>query len=302
MSGLHILWFRQDLRVHDHAPLKAARLAAARDGGQVLPLFVFEPDTPQSAFLVDSLKELDHALEQRGAALHYRTGDALEVLSDLHRDHKILSLYVHETTRPLAEDQRIEAWCMRAGIALRAFPQYGPDPRAGEGVAAGAAWDEFMASPRQEAPADLMVEQVGIGQRPIASAEVGEVDSSVPGGRKAAITALKHMLGRVSELQQLAIAPGSISYFDQLYPYLEAGLISIRETWQAAVTARNQYIKAGQDIRAARVTELIRQLPHFYRERHGHPAQRRRVETDGRKRAKGSGSAQMSLDFDQTGT
>ena len=28
MSGVHILWFRQDLRVHDHAPLKAACLAA----------------------------------------------------------------------------------------------------------------------------------------------------------------------------------------------------------------------------------------------------------------------------------
>ena len=37
-SPLHIVWFKRDLRVQDHAPLVAACSA-----GEVLPLFAWEP-------------------------------------------------------------------------------------------------------------------------------------------------------------------------------------------------------------------------------------------------------------------
>ena len=85
MSGVHVVWFKRDLRVHDHAPL----LAAAASGAPVLPLYIFEPgywaqpehSRRQFDFLIDSLRELDAALEARGSRLVVRTGHATDVLS-----------------------------------------------------------------------------------------------------------------------------------------------------------------------------------------------------------------------------
>lgn len=109
------------------------------------------------------------------------------------------------------------------------------------------------------------------------------------------------MLGPVSDLSQVAASETLVqdAYFDQLAPYLNFGVISIKETWQAAVTARNQYLSAGQDIRAARVTELIRGLPNFYHMR------TRRAPTPGPSPHAGGRSEQgqqLSLDLGQTGT
>ena len=37
-ESVHIVWFKRDLRVHDHRPLEAAALR-----GPVLPLYIVEP-------------------------------------------------------------------------------------------------------------------------------------------------------------------------------------------------------------------------------------------------------------------
>ncbi len=37
-ESVHIVWFKRDLRVHDHRPLAAAALR-----GPVLPLYIVEP-------------------------------------------------------------------------------------------------------------------------------------------------------------------------------------------------------------------------------------------------------------------
>lgn len=288
MSGVHILWFRQDLRVHDHAPLKAACLAAARDGGQVVPLFMLDAEGAPDSFLVESLKDLDDALERRGAALHYRQGDPVAILSDLHRRHNLLSVYTHETAVPVPAEVEVEAWCMRAGVAWRTYPQFGPE-HVEHGVSSTAAWDTFMAAPRHEAPGELPAAQIGIGQ---ALASPGAAHpGAIPGGRKAAIETLRRVLGRVSDLSQVGTTPDlPTSYSDQLSSYLDLGVISVRETWQAAVTARNQYLAAGQDIRAARITELIRHLPDIWRSR-ARPASAKAISSRPHK------DGQLSLDL-----
>ena len=85
--NVHLVWFRRDLRVHDHAALAAA----VASGAPVLPLYIFERDLwalpehsrRQFDFLMDSLTELDEALTERGARLIVRRGDALDVLADM---------------------------------------------------------------------------------------------------------------------------------------------------------------------------------------------------------------------------
>ena len=83
---VQIVWFKRDLRVHDHAPL-----AEAAGLGPVLPLYVLEPgfwrepdaSGRQLAFLRESLAELREALAALGQPLVVRVGEVEAVLEDL---------------------------------------------------------------------------------------------------------------------------------------------------------------------------------------------------------------------------
>ena len=113
---VHLVWYKRDLRVHDHAPL---REAAAR--GAVLPLYVAEPaywalpDTSgrQWAAVADGLRELRDDLAALGQPLVVRAGDVVEVLAALHARHGLAALWSHEETGnawTFARDRRVAAW------------------------------------------------------------------------------------------------------------------------------------------------------------------------------------------------
>ncbi|MEJ5222689.1 MAG: deoxyribodipyrimidine photo-lyase, partial [Tepidiforma sp.] len=84
-----VLWFRRDLRLHDHPAL-----AAAIEAGPVAPLFVLDPalvrgrwaSANRTAFLLASLRELDAALRARGARLHVRIGRPADEVPRFARD------------------------------------------------------------------------------------------------------------------------------------------------------------------------------------------------------------------------
>jgi deoxyribodipyrimidine photo-lyase len=77
-----VVWLRRDLRVHDNAALHEA----CRQAGQVIPLFVFDPDilgredtgAARVAFLLDALRVLDANLQKCGGRLVARQGRAQE--------------------------------------------------------------------------------------------------------------------------------------------------------------------------------------------------------------------------------
>ena len=99
---MEIVWFKRDLRVHDHAPL----VAALASGRPVLPLYIVEPALwaqPDAsgrhyAFLRDTLADLDRSLRARGARLVIRVGEAVTILHDIHVVHGITALHAHEET------------------------------------------------------------------------------------------------------------------------------------------------------------------------------------------------------------
>ena len=270
MSGLHLIWFRNDLRVHDHAALRAACHCAERDGGEVLALYMVEVTRPGdegkvSSGMLEALRELQVALDRRGAQLHLRYGVPLEILSELHRRHRILSLHCHETPEASVLDQQLEAWAMRAGIALRVYQQYGPLPVANGFFEADSDWEHFMSEPRREASDIRLAADVGVGRWPDVLRDEDDI-----GGRKRAIDLLRSFLGSPSkpELQTIAPFGSGRDAFQALRPYLELGVLSVRETWQAAISTRQRYLKAGYDIRAARIASFIECLPTLHLEKH----------------------------------
>ncbi len=126
-----LIWFKRDLRVHDHAPLVAA--LAHTDA---LALFVIEPAWLQSPecdashvdFALACLAELRDALAARGLPLLVRTGPAADVLVQLHNEVAFTHLLSHEETGPgwsYVRDLQVAAWCKSAHIPWQEFTQTG---------------------------------------------------------------------------------------------------------------------------------------------------------------------------------
>ncbi|MEO1137535.1 MAG: deoxyribodipyrimidine photo-lyase [Pseudomonadota bacterium] len=301
MSRLHVIWFRQDLRVHDHAALRAACQSAARDGGQVLALYVLpkslETDAtraPQSAFLQQALVDLRGALAQRETVLHLRQGDVLEILSDLHINHRILSLHTHDTVQADPVETSVEAWALRAGVQYRQHPQFesGVAPRSYESWQT--VWERFMAHPRSEAPDLIPSANVGIGRWP--EPDAANVADAAQGGRKHAIKLLRTFLGTSAEAG--ANIQSGQAAFDALKPHLRLGAVSPREVWQAAVGAHQQALKAGMDIRAASIASFLQLLPTLSR-RAQNQTLRSPSSSRSRPRAPADSGGQMSLGLDR---
>ena len=273
MPGLHVTWFRQDLRVHDHAALRAACQSAEREGGQVLALYLMPKSQvgdiggkAQSRFLMQALTDLRGALAQREAVLHLRQGDPLEVLSDLHIKHRIVSLHVHDTPQEEPTETSVEAWALRAGVQFRRYFQFEPStpPRGYESWQT--VWERFMARPRNEAPDIIPSANVGVGRWPD-NVSVGEADA-VEGGRKQAIVQLRQFLGTNAETAANVLSGQAA--FNDLKPHLQLGAVSLREVWQAAVGAHQQALRSGLDIRAAAIASFLQLLPTLSRRARSH--------------------------------
>ena len=78
-----LVWYRRDLRIHDHEPLyRAARR------GAVIPVFVFDralllhPETGSGRvrFMLSCLASLDRDLRSHGGRLILRAGNPVEIL------------------------------------------------------------------------------------------------------------------------------------------------------------------------------------------------------------------------------
>jgi deoxyribodipyrimidine photo-lyase len=119
---VHVVWLKRDLRIQDHAPL-----ALAAEAGDVLVLYVYEPellhaeehDPARSVFVEQSLRELDEALRARGAHLTTRVGRMPDVLEALHRVRPLRALYSHRETgnaATFARDRRVRGWCEASGV------------------------------------------------------------------------------------------------------------------------------------------------------------------------------------------
>jgi len=102
MAAPTIIWFRRDLRVHDHAPLSEA----AQRGGPMVPLLTLDPalnpppETGASrvAFLLTSLRALDRDLRRRDARLMVLRGDPASLLGAVARRLRPEAVVAHSNS------------------------------------------------------------------------------------------------------------------------------------------------------------------------------------------------------------
>ncbi|MBE2319203.1 deoxyribodipyrimidine photo-lyase [Solirubrobacter sp. CPCC 204708] len=123
-----LVWFRRDLRVHDHPPLRAALDQFER----VVPVFVLDPrlldgrfeSEYRASFLFDCLKDLRERLQERGGNLVVLTGTPEQELPRLAHEHQATAVFFASDVSPFAmnRDKRTEEALRQAGIEPRRTP------------------------------------------------------------------------------------------------------------------------------------------------------------------------------------
>ena len=128
---VQLVWFKKDLRVRDHAPLRAAV-----ERGPVLGLYIYEPEQlaheefggHHLSYLNDSLRDLEAELRARGGLLLIRRGEASEVLQAVCDEAGVGAIWSHEETGnwvSYQRDRRVRAWARARGLPLTEWPQNG---------------------------------------------------------------------------------------------------------------------------------------------------------------------------------
>jgi len=110
-----LVWFREDLRVHDNEALAEA-LARGTD---VLPVYCFDPrefaegmftlpkiGPHRTRFLVESVADLRDSLRERGGDLVVGHGEPESILPTVAADHDVGTVFYHTT--PATEERTVE--------------------------------------------------------------------------------------------------------------------------------------------------------------------------------------------------
>ena len=124
-----VVWFRRDLRLHDHAAL-----AAAVKRGKVVPVYIWSPDegsesSPGAAskwWLHQSLSRLDQALRDLGSRLVFRSGPIVPALEKLCIDVNADGLVWHRLyeAKAIREDESVRARLGKTVSYIESFPGY----------------------------------------------------------------------------------------------------------------------------------------------------------------------------------
>eukprot|EP00878_Enallax_costatus_P001665 GHUV01001818.1.p1 GENE.GHUV01001818.1~~GHUV01001818.1.p1 ORF type:complete len:492 (+),score=141.61 GHUV01001818.1:197-1672(+) len=125
-----IVWFRNDLRLHDHEPLAAASSSAT----SLLPVYIFDPreygKSPngfdktgpyRARFILEALHDLKARLQEAGSDLVVRIGKPEVVLPELSRAIGAGAVYCHGevTAEECAVESDVKKALDKAGAALK---------------------------------------------------------------------------------------------------------------------------------------------------------------------------------------
>jgi deoxyribodipyrimidine photo-lyase len=243
-----LLWFKRDLRLHDHTPLIHAAAA-----GPILPLVIVEPaywhlpDTSfrQYKFWSGCVADLAAQIAASGGALLIRTGPALEILESLRIEFGPFDLWSHEETGNAwthHRDRAVRRWAKSHNITWAEHPQFGVT----RGPALNrdtwsATWDAFMARPIRSLPNNITWHSPAHPSRIPQPAELGLHPDGIrhpqAPGRAAALQTLHSFLNARGETYTRAMSSPltAESACSRLSPYLAYGSLSMRETAQAAL-------------------------------------------------------------------
>ena len=250
-----LVWFKRDLRIHDHPALAHAADLAQGLGGAVLPLYIAEPmmwalpdaSARQWDAVADALNDLRSDLASIGAPLLVRVGGAVEVLARLCKRARITHIVSHMEVGCLesyARDREVAAWARAEGIIWTELAQ--------SGVRLGARGRAGWASQRDAyASADLVTAPIHL--RAVDGLEAGLIPSARAlrlaadpcphrqnAGRAAGLASLDSFLGTrgVGYSGGISSPLTAERACARISPHLALGSLSLREVAHALAARR----------------------------------------------------------------
>lgn len=131
-ANIAVVWFKRDLRLHDHEPL----CRAIGTGLPVLLLYCFEPswmraedsDVRHWRFVWESIRDMENELTGRRIPLVCLHAEVVEVLDALRDFARVQCIFSHEETGnalTYERDKQVAAFCLRHGIDWQETPTGG---------------------------------------------------------------------------------------------------------------------------------------------------------------------------------
>jgi deoxyribodipyrimidine photo-lyase len=257
-----LVWFRRDLRLHDHAAL----WQATQDAAEIVPVFVLDPahfanrevGSGRVAFLLACLADLDQSLRRRGSSLLLLKGAAQDVLPRARKTLDAQAIYYstdierwsgQQRDRALTHTAKREGWLFKAYLNyyLQTDDTYDRD-------AWNAAWTAHSKARVLPAPERVNTPDIALsGELPtfkviptLADLGLSENQQEIlPGGETAARARLQDFLHNRIASYRSSISKPIVAEDDgtsRLSPYFKFGCISQRSAIQAA---RKRYVEVN---------------------------------------------------------
>jgi deoxyribodipyrimidine photo-lyase len=123
-----LIWYRTDLRIHDHEPLHQA----LKQQAIVVPVYCLDPrqfgqtsfgfaktGAFRAQFLLESLADLRRSLRELGSDLIVRSGKPEQIIPNLVQQWQISAVHYHQEVT--AEEQRVEQ-ALKKALAAQTIP------------------------------------------------------------------------------------------------------------------------------------------------------------------------------------
>ncbi len=242
-----LIWFKRDLRMHDHAPLAQAALHE-----QCVGLYVIEPkwltspefDAQHLDFVLQCLAPLRASLAKRSLPLLVRVGSALTVLTQLRSEFAFTHLLSHEETGSgwtYTRDKIVADWCAVQGVLWQQWPQTGVVRPLRSRTGWAGQWAARMDAPQLAAPSGFAGAQLAMGDLPTLRAlGVEPHNRALPAaGEKAGLAALRSFVhvGAHGYRRALSSPLTAETGCSRLSAHLAYGTVSMRSVHQATEAA-----------------------------------------------------------------
>ncbi|MGK0269513.1 MAG: deoxyribodipyrimidine photo-lyase [Cocleimonas sp.] len=248
-ESIAIVWYKRDLRIHDHAPLSMAAETQIK-GIKVLPLYVVEPNywaLPDSSarhwqFITQSLTELNQALSNLGQGLLVEHGHIIQVLHNLSERFNIEGLYSHQESGNLwtyQRDKDVSIWCIKNKIKWHEHEVFGVFRRFTDRDYWSHYWEKYMARKKAIAPTSLtkintLENNFSLPTLELVILEEDENQHIQQGGRSQALYCFNSFISERGKQYSFGMSSPLTAFTScsRLSPHITFGTISLREVVQ----------------------------------------------------------------------
>ncbi|MCH2200247.1 MAG: DNA photolyase family protein [Flavobacteriales bacterium] len=269
---VNVVWFKRDLRLRDHAPLKEA----IESGLPLVMLYVFEPsmmEAPQYSarhwrFVQESLNDLNTQLSAIATQIVIRKEEVEESFDLLRSQFDILAVYSYQETGlvgSFARDLMMKCYFAQYNIRWLEFQMNGVH----RGIANRSSWRkdwyDVMRLPQEHPNWEAFIPALSTedSQQLTHRLDPFEPEGKFqPGGEQKAHAYLKSFLGdRIRKYARSISKPeASRSGCSRISPYIAWGNLSVRQAYQASQLAKEQI---GEKRNIAAFASRLRWHCHF---------------------------------------